>query len=122
MDKNNPIYQSLKKIYKQTDRMKEIINMVLDMRKMEMGYNSILRKRYDIGEWLEGMCEEFTDEAMVNNIKIELEKNDDISSFCFDRAKCTIILTNLLSNALKHSPENSKIKVYYELNNAIQYG
>lgn len=118
MDKNNPIYQSLKKIYKQTDRMKEIINMVLDMRKMEMGYNSILRKRYDIGEWLEGMCEEFTDEAMVNNIKIELEKNDDISSFCFDRAKCTIILTNLLSNALKHSPENSKIKVYYELNNA----
>ena len=33
---------------------------------------------------------------------------------CFDKHKCEIVLTNLLINALKHSPENSEIIIRTE--------
>lgn len=116
IDKNSSMYEALFKIYRQANRMKEIINMVLDIRRMETGFNTISLKKQNFNEWLENVGEEFKDECSLKNVTLIINKDYDINEFAFDKNKCTIILTNLLSNALKHSPENSTITVSSQIN------
>ena len=116
LEKNSPIYEPLLKIYKQANRMKEIINMVLDMRRMETGYNTLILKEQDFNLWLQEVCNDFKDECSIKNINLIVNINEEIGKLSFDKNKCTIVITNLLSNALKHSPEKSSITVTSELN------
>ena len=116
LEKDSPIYESLLKIYKQTNRMKEIINMVLDMRRMETGYNTLILKEQDFNSWLQDVCTDFNDECSIKNITLTVNTDNEIGKLSFDKNKCTIVLTNLLSNALKHSPENTSITVTSQLN------
>lgn len=116
LEKDSPIYESLLKIYKQTNRMKEIINMVLDMRRMETGYNALVLKEQDFNSWLQDVCTDFKDECSIKNITLTVNTDNEIGKLSFDKNKCTIVITNLLSNALKHSPENTSITVTSQLN------
>ena len=96
--------------------MKEIINMVLDMRRMETGYNTLILKEQDFNSWLQDVCTDFNDECSIKNITLTVNTDNEIGKLSFDKNKCTIVLTNLLSNALKHSPENTSITVTSQLN------
>ena len=116
LEKDSPIYGPLLKIYKQANRMKEIINMVLDMRRMETGYNALILKEQDFNLWLQEVCTDFKDECSIKNINLTVNIDNEIGKLSFDKNKCTIVITNLLSNALKHSPENTSITVTSTLN------
>ena len=41
LSSNSANYSALKSIYKQSQRMKDLLNMVLDLRKMEVGINTV---------------------------------------------------------------------------------
>lgn len=106
---------ALKGIFKQVQRMKDLINMVLDVRKMEVGVSKIVMSPHPLSQWVQGICEDFMSEAEVRSIRIETQADERIQEVSFDRGKCETILTNLLINALKHSPEQTEIKVVSEL-------
>lgn len=116
MAHDNENYNALMKIYKQSGRMRELINMVLDIRKMETGANTLTYKLYDFNEWMSEVCEDFKDECAIQKVKLVIRKDNRIPEAAFDKGKCTIILTNLLSNALKHSPEQTQLTVSSQLN------
>lgn len=115
MAHNNENYNTLMKIYKQSGRMKELINMVLDIRKMETGPNALTYKLYNFNEWMSEVCEDFKDECAIQKVNLVIRKDSRISEASFDKGKCTIILTNLLSNALKHSPQQTQLTVSSQL-------
>lgn len=108
---SDAIYPSLKNIHKQAQRMKDLINMVLDVRKMEVGETKLKLQAYPLNSWIKEVGADFTDEGTAQDVQIDYQLDDNIKEMAFDKDICTIVVTNLLTNALKHSPKNTTITI-----------
>ena len=108
-------YLPLKAIYRQSQRMKNLINMVLDVRKMEVGESKLLIQPHPLNEWIEHVSQDFVSEGEAKNVHIRYQLDPHIDTVSFDKDKCEIILSNLLINALKHSPQDAEITIMSEL-------
>ena len=108
-------YLPLKAIYRQSQRMKNLINMVLDVRKMEVGESKMQIQPHPLNKWIEDVSQDFISEGEAKNVRIRYELDPRIETVSFDKDKCETILSNLLINALKHSPENTEITITSEL-------
>lgn len=108
----------LRRIYKQAQRMKELINMVLTLRKMETGTTTLHPQLQELNRWVEGVVEDFRLEADERGIELRVEADPRIGERSFDAGKCLIVLSNLMINALKHSPDRSRITVRTQLDEA----
>lgn len=105
------IVTQLNTIFKQAKRMKEIINMVLDLNKLEAGLDEMKLQKHILNKWITELSEDFKSEAKEKNIRICLQLDNQIDYVSFDEWKCQIILSNLLMNALKFSGNDSTITI-----------
>ena len=108
-------YLPIKAIYRQAQRMKNLINMVLDVRKMEVGESKLQIQPYVLNQWIEHVSQDFISEGEAKNVHIRYQLDPHIDTVNFDKDKCEIILSNLLINALKHSPQDAEITIMSEL-------
>ncbi|WP_299235246.1 response regulator [uncultured Bacteroides sp.] len=107
-------FRQLNIAFHQAQRMKDLISMVLDARKMEMTMTHLDIQSYDLNQWIEEVSSNFVDgEDKTGSIELQLDNN--IGKIGFDKDKCMVILSNLLMNAIKHSPQDSKIIIRTEL-------
>lgn len=90
-------------IYKQAHQMKSIIDMVLDVRKLEEGKDMLHILPHSLNEWVRSVGDKFVHEYSVKGIKLEYELDDQIADVPFDKNKCEFVLSNFLMNALKFS-------------------
>ena len=104
-------YNQLQLIFKQAGRMYNIINMVLDLNRVESGYNQMKMGRHLLNKWVKRTSDEFSNEAQQKGITLCYEFDDAINEVWFDEWKCQIVLSNLLMNAIKFSQGGSKITV-----------
>lgn len=111
----NEQYLPLKAIYRQSQRMKALINMVLDVRKMEVGESKLHMQPYSFNTWIEQVSQDFANEGEAEQVHIRFQLDPRIEEVCFDKDKCEIVLSNLLTNALKHSPQSTTITISSEL-------
>ena len=114
MDKltaDNENYPLIQSICKQSERMKNILNTVLNVRKMEVGQSTLHVQSIQLDEWAEQLISDFKPEASVRGITLVYQPEPEIQTLCFDKEKCTTIPTNLLINALKYTPDESTISI-----------
>ena len=95
--------------------MKNLINMVLDVRKMEVGESKLQIQPHPLNQWIEHVSQDFISEGEAKNVHIRYQLDPRIEKVSFDKDKCEIILSNLLINALKHSPQDAEITITSEL-------
>jgi signal transduction histidine kinase/ligand-binding sensor domain-containing protein/AraC-like DNA-binding protein/ActR/RegA family two-component response regulator len=96
-------------VYNQARHMKEIIDMVLDVRKIELGQEKLNLGYYDLNNWVIKITDPFLNEFEANNIKLQYHMDETIGKVPFDQKKCEIILMNLLINALKFSRPDTTV-------------
>ena len=108
-------YRMLQTACRQSARMRDIINMVLDLEKMERKTVQLQFSRHPFNKWVEENMKDFVNEGEERGIQVVLQADTRINQVDFDIQKCDIVLNNLLINALKHSPENTTITVKTEL-------
>lgn len=116
-DKN---YLPLKGIYNQAQRMRNLINMVLDVRKMEVGQSNLLLKPHFLNKWIHLIATDFEMEATARSIRITYSLDEEIGEISFDENKCEVVLTNILGNALKYSPNGTEIRIISQLDRENQ--
>lgn len=104
----------LMQIFKQARRMRNIINMVLDMRRMEVGYEALHLAPYSLNEWVRAVIGDFSEEFESKKIMLLFNPDETIDKISFDREKCEIVLSNLLMNAFKFSEEGTVVTVITE--------
>ena len=101
-------------IYRQSRRMRDILNMVLDLRKMEVGKNRLKTEATDTYKWIMDVAGDIIDEEKAGNINIAVEVAPEASEIWIDRQKCETVMTNILMNAIKHSQSGDRINIRAE--------
>lgn len=97
--------------FKQARQMKNIINMILNIRRMEVGQCTLCPTPALLNKWLEDIISDFRSEFGMRNIALQFNPDPEISTIPLDTSQCEIIVSNLLINAYKFSPQSSVVTV-----------
>ena len=108
-DPQQPQTATLQRIYRQSKRMKSLLDMVLDLRKFEEGKNGLRIEKADFNQWLESTIDDIIKEEDAEGITIDIEQDAKVEEVEFDSRKCETVLMNILMNAVKHSTKGSHI-------------
>ena len=101
-------------IDEQADRMRDLINNLLDMTRIEAGSLSVTLEACDLSETLEAAKLAFDRSGGYQEIVIDI--SDGPTMVRADRRRIDQVLSNLLSNAGKFAPEDSRITIEVEVN------
>ena len=105
--KNHELEQRL--IRRNSEGLLQLINQLLDLSKLESGALKLNYTLQDIIPYLQYLTESFYSEAKQKNIRLLFHSEAEQVIMDFDEEKIKQIVYNLLSNALKFTPENGKI-------------
>ncbi|MEG1562381.1 MAG: response regulator, partial [Bacteroides sp.] len=104
-----PLRHQLANIHQSANRMKDIINMTLDLNRISDDENTLRLRPHALNEWVCSVAETFTYELQAKQITLVYALDDTLETVDFDDRKCESVLSNLLMNALKFTPEGSRI-------------
>ncbi|WP_422359220.1 hybrid sensor histidine kinase/response regulator transcription factor [Reichenbachiella sp.] len=98
-------------IRRNSKKFLQLINQLLDLSKLEDQQMSVELYRGSLNEFVKNVVENFQSAAYQKHIRLNLDSQLPISYHLFDRDKLDKIIYNLLSNALKFTPEEGTIDV-----------
>lgn len=99
-----------------TERMLDDIGDLLDAAKMDAGHFSINKAVADINHVIQERTDLFKFNMEKKHIVFSLDLDESITQFEFDATRIGQVLTNLISNSIKFTPEGGKISVKSEKN------
>jgi len=95
-----------------------IINDLLDLSKIEAGKMTYSFKDCDIHAVIEYVKSSLGEVAKSRNLNLVVNEGENIPKICADSQRIEQVLTNLVSNAIKFTPENKNIFISTEIKNA----
>jgi signal transduction histidine kinase len=96
------------------ERMERLIGDLLDMAGLQVGNLTVEPSRHEVGPILSEVVEALQPLAVEKHNRLENDFNDGGLSAFFDRHRIIQVLTNLVGNAIKFTPEGGEIKVAAE--------
>lgn len=91
--------------------MNRLIQDLLDVAQMENGVIAVDRERFDLGALALELCEQFRVEANESGRLLHCEIGDGLPPVLMDRRRIAQVLENLISNALRFTPEGGRVTV-----------
>ncbi|MBR1521200.1 MAG: response regulator [Bacteroidaceae bacterium] len=91
------------------DRLLDIVKQITDIRKIDAGQLTLHMQECDYVEYSDQVFEQFKGIATVKNITFDIEHNEAELLMMMDTSHFEKIITNILSNAFKFTPEEGKI-------------
>ncbi len=103
------------------DILHRLINQILDFRKFESGKLDIHPKEVRPADLLRHWLESFGKVARSRRVKLELNCNVEAGaeSMALDDEKIERVVYNLVSNALKYTPDGGRINISLDLNASL---
>ena len=97
-------------ISKSATALLNIINDILDISKIESGKFEISRNNFNLSDLLEQVVQLYSINTKQKNIRFLYTLDPNIPSFLInDETKIKQVLSNILSNAIKFTPENKNV-------------
>ena len=103
------LLQYFRMIDEQSDHLRDLVNNLLDLTRIEVGSLSVILKPMDVKTLVDEARTAFLRRGARNTIEVDLAP--DLPLIVADRRRITQVLDNLLSNASKYSSEASTIEV-----------
>ena len=98
-----------------TKRLLSLVNQLLDLSKLESGHMKLQVREDDIGRFTLAIANSFESLAITRQIDYQVQVPEKPIKAWFDRDKLEKILSNLLSNAFKFTPEEGEIELIAEV-------
>lgn len=98
-------------IKRNADSLLNLVNQMLDLRKLESGNLKLELKQIDIIQFLNYICESFQSLAAIENKQFHFLPQEDEIRMDVDQVKLGQVIHNLFSNALKFTSEGDHIYV-----------
>lgn len=96
---------------KNADRLMNLINELMDFRKVESAALSLKVAKGNIEQFIDEITDEFIVLAHEKQLSLSFKKNLTVTDTWFDRQIMEKIVLNLIHNAIKYTPAGGKITV-----------
>jgi two-component system phosphate regulon sensor histidine kinase PhoR len=104
----------LKKAAKSLDGLDALVQDLLTLSHIETGQIKMHFERFDMYELTEEVIDQLEDKAEKRNIRLKIEGHAQKVIVYADWQRITQVMTNLISNAIKHSNEGGEVLVRFE--------
>jgi signal transduction histidine kinase len=104
--------RQLEVIRRSANSMNVLISDLLDVASIELGNLSVRREQFAIEEVLEHTVETFDRRAHARGVTLERDVAGALPPVSGDRDRLAQVLSNLLANALKVTPEGGRIRLH----------
>ena len=108
---NEKQHDSLVRVHRQSKRLAALINDLLDISRIEAGRIEIKREPTSILEITKQRFDEIKPQADEKELKFSLIVPDSLPLIFGDEERIGQILTNLMGNAIKFTPEKGRVAV-----------
>lgn len=101
----------IKYLNKNSNRLLRLVNNLVDITYIKNGYHELNLKNQDIIKLVEDICNSVTKSERDQGINLIFDTNCEEQIIACDEDEIERILLNLISNAIKYSPQGEKIEV-----------
>ncbi|MBU2595531.1 GAF domain-containing protein [Patescibacteria group bacterium] len=101
----------MKNIQEANDQLINIINDFLNLSRIEQKRMKLEITESDVKMIIQEVIERMNHEAELKKIKLDFIKENDLPKINIDEPKMIEVITNLIDNAIKYSPEKSEVEV-----------
>lgn len=102
-------------IYRETGRLTELINNLLDLSKMESGKNILNMEKFDINELIRRTIVNYSNKLEEKDINIEARFAQDPTLVMADKDSISQVISNLVDNAIKFMNNGGNLFVKTEM-------
>lgn len=109
--------EKVKMIHRNSDRLLQLVNQLLDLSKLDSGNLHLENKQGDVYKFLRVIASSFDSYAQQHTIQYTVKISNATLLSSFDHDKLEKVLYNLLFNAFKFTPDGGAIAMICEENN-----
>lgn len=96
---------------KNLHNLKRLIDQIFELAYLESGHINLKKENFLLTELLHDIAAKFTIKAQEKNIQLNVHASETNAYVNADIEKLERVLTNLLENAIRHTPQNGKIDI-----------
>ncbi|MGB3261771.1 ATP-binding protein [Paenisporosarcina sp.] len=112
--------EMIKIIYEESQRMGRLVTDLLDLARMESGRMRLYKDNVAIAPVIERITQKFAQVAKESHITLKFESAvSKLLTAEVDEDRIEQVLTNLIDNAIRHTPNEGKVSVRVEQHNAF---
>jgi len=111
LSENPKVLEQLNIVQRNSRLLLSLINQVMDFRKVDSGKMELVKTQQNYIEFLDDVILPFEDMFKVRGITFSKQYRIQPPEFLFDRDNMQKVIGNLLSNALKFTPDRGKISL-----------
>ena len=104
-EENNERLKIYHIIYRNAERILNLVNQLMDIRKIDKGQMFLMFRETNIIPFIEDLCTTFGQQANTKNIRLQLHSTLRELNVWVDTGNFDKIILNILSNAFKFTPE-----------------
>ncbi|MCL1945183.1 MAG: HAMP domain-containing histidine kinase [Firmicutes bacterium] len=108
-------------VYGETKRLSGLINSMLDLSRMEYGNIDLVRSSFEIHETINQVVDKFSPTLLKKQSQIVTNFSVPNIIVFADKEKIVQVLINIIDNAIKYSPDFSKIHINTYVHNKRVY-
>ncbi len=112
IDKDPGRQRTYTTMQRNSERILHLINQLMDIRKIDKGQMQLKFQETEMVGFVQELCAIFAEQTQVKNIKLLFHHNMEQLPVWVDPDHFDKVILNVLSNAIKFTPENGKIDVY----------
>jgi PAS domain S-box-containing protein len=105
------IREQLRALERTAKRMNQLLTESLDLARLYSGRLILDRREYKIATLLQEVSEDLAPAATAKKVRLESVVNASRLTAHFDRQRIEQVLSTLISNAIRYSPENGSVRV-----------
>jgi two-component system sensor histidine kinase ResE len=100
----------------ESQRMGRLVSQLLDLARMEAGFIDIEPTFISLHTFIQRVCRKFANLAEEQKVALSSDFHEPLPEVFWDSDKVEQILTNLIGNAIRHTPEDGTVtvKLYWE--------
>lgn len=110
----------LRTMYRNAHRILNMMNEMLDIRRMDVGKMQLSLEYTDMKAFVSGAMEAFEGIAERRQIDFQLKCNEDVRAW-IDRNQLDKVVVNLIDNAFKYTPDGGNITIAIALDGKQKY-
>ncbi len=111
MDGRGPLLNKLLLVKRNAKRLLHLVNQLMEVRRIKTGNIEIKAMELDLVKFLDNISQPFSNLARQRHIEYEFISDRKSLLTYADREKLEIVFYNLISNAIKYTPDQGSIRI-----------